>query len=66
MFGESRPLAVRLSLSVLAVAGLVACAHDEVPVERRLQEALDARAPRCWECPLRDRCPYPDKTPKPG
>ena len=23
------------------------------------------RQPRCWECPLRDRCGYPDKTPPP-
>ncbi len=27
------------------------------------REVCDARRPRCWECPLRDRCPYPDKTP---
>jgi endonuclease III len=24
-----------------------------------------ARKPRCWECPLVDRCTYPDKTPAP-
>jgi endonuclease-3 len=24
-----------------------------------------ARAPRCWECVLADRCPYPDKPPPP-
>jgi len=47
MSRESRPLAVRMSLSVLAVAGLVACARDDVPVERRLQEALDAGLTRC-------------------
>lgn len=29
------------------------------------REVCDARKPRCWECPLRDRCPYPDKTPRP-
>lgn len=29
------------------------------------RDICDARKPRCWECPLRDRCPYPDKTPKP-
>lgn len=23
-----------------------------------------ARKPRCWDCPLRDLCPYPDKTPR--
>jgi endonuclease-3 len=30
------------------------------------REICDARKPRCWECPLRDRCAYPDKTPPPG
>jgi endonuclease III len=25
-----------------------------------------ARRPRCWQCPLADRCPYPDKTPAPS
>ena len=29
------------------------------------REVCDARRPRCWECPLRDRCPYPAKTPAP-
>jgi endonuclease-3 len=29
------------------------------------REVCDARKPRCWECPLRDRCDYPDKTPAP-
>ncbi|HSG80032.1 MAG TPA: endonuclease III, partial [Acidimicrobiia bacterium] len=29
------------------------------------RDVCDARMPRCWECPLRDRCPYPDKTPAP-
>jgi endonuclease-3 len=24
-----------------------------------------ARRPRCYQCPLVDRCPYPDKTPAP-
>jgi len=24
-----------------------------------------ARKPRCWECVIRDVCPYPDKTPAP-
>jgi endonuclease-3 len=30
------------------------------------RDTCDARKPRCWECPLADRCPYPDKTPPPG
>ena len=30
------------------------------------RDTCDARKPRCWECPLRDRCPYPDKTPPPA
>lgn len=30
------------------------------------RDVCDARSPRCWECPLADRCPYPDKTPAPG
>jgi endonuclease-3 len=30
------------------------------------RDTCDARKPRCWECPLRDRCPYPDKSPVPG
>jgi endonuclease-3 len=27
------------------------------------REVCTARRPRCAECPLADRCPYPDKTP---
>jgi endonuclease-3 len=30
------------------------------------REICDARKPRCWECPLVDRCPYPDKTAEPS
>jgi endonuclease-3 len=30
------------------------------------REVCDARKPRCWECPLADRCPYPDKAPPPA
>ncbi len=30
------------------------------------RDVCDARKPRCWECPLRDRCRYPDKTPEPA
>ena len=30
------------------------------------RDTCDARKPRCWECLLRDRCPYPDKTPPPA
>ncbi|MDX1690807.1 MAG: endonuclease III [Acidimicrobiia bacterium] len=29
------------------------------------RDVCDARKPRCWECPLRDRCAYDDKTPAP-
>jgi endonuclease-3 len=29
------------------------------------RDICDARKPQCWECPLADRCPYPDKTPPP-
>jgi endonuclease-3 len=29
------------------------------------RDVCDARKPRCWECPLRDRCPHPHKTPPP-
>ena len=29
------------------------------------RDTCDARTPRCWECVLEDRCPYPDKTPPP-
>ncbi len=29
------------------------------------RDVCDARQPRCWECPLADRCAYPDKTPGP-
>lgn len=25
------------------------------------RDVCDARRPRCWECPLRDRCPYESK-----
>ena len=30
------------------------------------REVCDARKPRCWECPLVDRCPYPGKAPPPA
>ncbi len=29
------------------------------------RDVCDARKPRCWECPLRDRCPFEPKTPRP-
>ena len=29
------------------------------------RDVCDARKPRCWECPLVDRCPFPVKTPPP-
>lgn len=29
------------------------------------RDVCDARTPRCWSCPLRDRCAYDDKTPQP-
>jgi endonuclease-3 len=29
------------------------------------RDVCDARAPRCWECPLRDRCPYEPKARRP-
>ena len=29
------------------------------------RDTCDARRPRCWECPLQDRCAYPDKAPPP-
>ncbi len=29
------------------------------------RDVCDARQPRCWECPLADRCPFPDKSPAP-
>jgi endonuclease-3 len=29
------------------------------------RDVCDARRPRCWECPLADRCRYPDKSPPP-
>ncbi|MCP4304634.1 MAG: endonuclease III [bacterium] len=29
------------------------------------RDYCDARKPRCWVCPLRDRCPYKPKTPRP-
>ena len=29
------------------------------------RDVCDAKSPRCWECPLRDRCAYPDKAPPP-
>ena len=30
------------------------------------RDVCDARRPRCWECPLEDRCPWPDKVLDPG
>ncbi|KAA3637442.1 MAG: endonuclease III [Armatimonadetes bacterium] len=29
------------------------------------RDICDAKKPRCWECPLRDRCEYENKTPRP-
>ena len=29
------------------------------------RDVCDARRPLCWECPLSDRCDYPDKTRRP-
>jgi len=29
------------------------------------RDVCEARRPHCWECPLADRCAYPDKTPPP-
>lgn len=29
------------------------------------RDICDARTPRCWECPLRDRCAFDNKTPQP-
>lgn len=29
------------------------------------RDVCDAKRPHCWECPLADRCAYPDKTPAP-
>lgn len=29
------------------------------------RDVCDAKKPRCWECPLRDRCEYENKTPGP-
>ena len=29
------------------------------------RDVCDARKPRCWDCPLRDRCPYEPKTRRP-
>jgi len=30
------------------------------------RETCDAKKPRCWDCPLRDRCPYDAKTLRPA
>ena len=30
------------------------------------RDVCDAKRPRCWECPMRDRCPYDPKTPRPS
>jgi len=29
------------------------------------RDVCDAKKPRCWQCPLADRCAYPDKAEKP-
>jgi endonuclease-3 len=29
------------------------------------RDVCDAKKPKCWECPLRDRCTYEHKTPQP-
>ncbi len=30
------------------------------------RDVCDARKPRCWECPMRDRCPYEPKPARPA
>lgn len=30
------------------------------------RDVCDARRPRCWECPLADRCVFEPKTPEPS
>lgn len=30
------------------------------------RDVCDAKRPRCWECPLKDRCIYDDKAVRPG
>lgn len=30
------------------------------------RDVCDARRPRCWECPLVDLCPYPNKSQRPA
>lgn len=30
------------------------------------RDLCDAKKPRCWACPLADRCQYQDKTPRPA
>jgi endonuclease-3 len=40
-------------------------AEVSMPVIQFGRDICDARKPRCWECPLADRCAYPDKTPPP-
>ena len=30
------------------------------------RDVCDAKRPRCWDCPLADRCLYPDKSEKPA
>lgn len=30
------------------------------------RDVCDAKKPRCWSCPLRDRCVYDSKTPQPA
>jgi endonuclease-3 len=30
------------------------------------RDICDARRPRCWDCPMRDRCPFEPKTPRPA
>ncbi|MEZ5176221.1 MAG: endonuclease III [Acidimicrobiia bacterium] len=37
-----------------------------MPIIRFGRDLCDARKPRCWECFLRDRCPYEPKTPRPA
>jgi endonuclease-3 len=61
--GEDDP--VRIEARLKALVPQARWAGVSMRIIQFGRDVCDARKPRCWECPLADRCLYPTKTPAP-